>query len=294
MVKCENCHSVMKKIYYHMGEREKTDFYKCPKCKLIWAPKLELDTTFTSQLNERKRQEALEDARNQEFEQVVALITEHIPKGNRGLDVGCSYGWFMKKVNKLYDMEGIEAEDKVAQEARDKGMRVYTGLFPDNLNGGAKQEYDFIIFNNVWEHINHTIRLIEGCQSWLKEEGWLIITVPLSSGGLYKTAECFEWMGRTKELARLWQLHFHSPHIYYFNKQNLKEIMKQKGFSLVECEDIRSIDVNKMQQRFEMDKSERHGKAKAFLFKLAYPILRCLPADKAVFVFHYDKKAQRR
>lgn len=124
-----------------------------------------------------------------------------------------------------------------------------------------------------------------------KVGGVVVISVPVSSGVLYKIASLFERMGRTKELARLWQLHFHSPHIYYFNKENLKELMNKNGLELVECEDIRSIDTNKMQQRFEMDKDEKHGGVKAFVFKCIYPILRLFAADKAVFMFCYRTEA---
>lgn len=291
MVVCENCMKPMRKVYHNLAQKENVQIYKCPKCKLIWAPDLDIDTSFQSKLNETKRREALQDAREGEFGQILELMQKHISSG-RGLEVGCSYGWFLEKANKYYQMEGIEAEDTVAQAARQKGFCVHTGLFPQNFEG-KDVEYDFIIFNNAWEHINHTKDLIKGCIQHLKPGGYLIITIPVSGGGLYKLASCFEHLGRTKELTRLWQLHFHSPHIYYFNKDNIKELMSKSGLELLQCEGIRSIDVNKMQQRFEMDADEKHGARKAFTFKCAYPILRLLPADKEVFLFHYSLESKK-
>ena len=245
---------------------------------------VDIDMTFRSQLNEEKRQQALQDARNKEFDNVLTLLKKILPPPRKGLEVGCSYGWFIEKASGLYEVEGIEAEDTVAQKARDKGLRVHTGLFPQDLPPECGK-YDFIIFNNVWEHINHTTELIDGCVKYLKKGGCLIITIPLSTGAIYKISEWLERFGRVKELARLWQLHFHSPHIYYFNKKNIEQLMSKKGFKLVECKDIRSIDVNKMKERFEMDAEERHGGRKAAIFKLIYPVLKRMPADKAVFFF---------
>lgn len=43
-----------------------------------------------------------------------------------------------------------------------------------------------------------------------------------------------------------------------------------------------------MKERFEMDADEKHGGLKAAMFKIAYPILRWLPADKAIFVCKYE------
>lgn len=289
MIICENCKSVMKNVYYNLAKREKVEIYRCPKCKLLWAPALDIDTSFSSKLNEQKRQEALKDARDGEFGQILQLMRKHIVAGN-GLEVGCSYGQFMQKAKSYYRMEGIEAEDTVAEEARQSGLSVHTGLFPLDFTI-ENDKYDFIIFNNAWEHINHTDDLIKGCLRHLTLGGWLIITVPVSGGGMYKMASYLERLGRTKELTRLWQLHFHSPHIYYFNKKNLKELMGKNGLDLVECKEIRSIDTNKMQQRFEMDADEKHGALKAFMFKCIYPVLRLLPADKAVFMFCYSTES---
>lgn len=289
-VLCENCRSIMKKKYRHMSKREHADFFKCPKCKLLWAPTLNFDTSFQSSLNERKRQDALQDVREQEFDDVLALLKKHVPQG-RGLDVGCSYGWFIEKAEKLYEMEGIEAEEQVAQKARDKGMHVCTGMFPQDLNL-KNGKYDFIIFNNVWEHINYTTDLIDNTLEYLKEHGMLVITVPLSSGGMYLVSECFEKLGRVKELVRLWQLHFHSPHFYFYTKKNLEQMMVKRGCELIECRDIRSINVDKMKDRFEMDTEEKYAALKALLFKGIYPVLKRMPADKAVFFFRYDSKVR--
>lgn len=287
MVVCEKCGIKMKPIYKNMSRREQIMFYRCSNCGLLWAPKLDVDSSFQSKLDENNRQVALESVRRKEFTQVNNLIEKYVPKGGRGLDVGCSYGWYMRSVNSDYEIEGIEPEEAVALKACENGCKVYTGFFPKDMPKDL-MPYDFLVFNNVWEHINHTTELIKGSLAVLRKGGYLIITVPLSSGGLYKISEIFEKFGRTNELARLWQLHFHSPHVYYFSKKNFVELMKKYNCSLMECQDVRGIDPRKMRERFEMDMDEKHANLKAKLFQIVYPFLKLFPADKAVFVFCYN------
>jgi hypothetical protein len=47
-----------------------------------------------------------------------------------------------------------------------------------------------------------------------------------------------------------------------------------------------------MQERFEMDIDEKHGKLNAIIFQVFYPIFRMLPADKAVFVCKYKGRTE--
>lgn len=287
---CEICGTSLRKIYGNMSRKEGTIFLECPKCGLRWAPYLDVDRTFHSRLDEKSRKKALSSIRNHEFEQVNRLVKNYVKKGARGIEVGCAYGWYMDSIGEDYQIEGIEPEDSIAEQARSRGHVVHTGFFPQDVPTGT-EKYDFMVFNNVWEHINHISNLIEGSIQLLKDGGVMIITIPLSSGGVYRISELFEKIGRTKELVRLWQLHFHSPHIYYFNKHNFKQIMERFNCCLVSCEDVHgSIDPKRMKERFEMDSDEKHGSLKAALFRIAFPILKCLPADKAVFVFRYKEK----
>lgn len=288
-MKCEICNRKMKPVYPNMSKQERTRFYRCPLCKLIWAPKLNISETFSSKLNEENRQKALQNVRQHEFRQVNSLVERYVSKGGRGLDIGCAYGWYMKSVGREYVIEGIEPEDSVAKKARENGNQVYTGFFPEDMPNNVER-YDFLVFNNVWEHINYTSKLIENSLKCLKQRGIMIITVPLSTGGLYRIAELFEKIGRTKELARLWQLHFHSPHIYYFTKENLTELMKKYGCTILECQDVKGIDPERMKERFEMDADERYGNLKAKIFQRLYPILKHLPADKKIFVFQFESE----
>lgn len=286
-MKCEICGSELNLTYRNMQKKEGQKFYICPCCKLRWAPNLSVNRLFHSKLNEENRHEALVGVRIQEFEQINNIVDRYVKKWSRGLEVGCAYGWYLDTVRDKYNMEGIEPEKVIAERARANGHTVYTGFFPDDMPKSI-EKYDFIVFNNVWEHINNVSGLIDATLKYLKKGGVIIVTVPLSTGGLYRIAEIFEKIGYTKWLARLWQLHFHSPHIYYFTKKNFETIMKNHGCKLEFVEDIRDfIDPKRMKQRFEMDLDEKHGGLKATIFQAMYPLIKRLPSDKAVFVYRY-------
>ena len=66
-----------------MARKEQVKFLRCPKCGLLWAPELDIDMTFRSHLNEEKRQQALQDARNKEFDNVLTLLKKILPPPER-------------------------------------------------------------------------------------------------------------------------------------------------------------------------------------------------------------------
>ena len=169
-MKCEVCGSELKLAYHNMQKKEGKFFYICPYCKLRWAPYLDVDRLFCSKLNEESRREALSGIRTCEFAQVNTLLKRYVKEGSRGLEVGCAYGWYLNTVGDRYQMEGIEPEKGIAEQARFNGHTVHTGFFPDDVPEDI-EEYDFIVFNNVWEHINHTSVLIDETLKYLKDGG---------------------------------------------------------------------------------------------------------------------------
>ena len=74
------------------------------------------------------------------------------------------------------------------------------------------------------------------------------------------------------------------------NVTNLTELMKKYGCTILEYQDVKGIDPERMKERFEMDADERYGNLKAKIFQRLYPILKHLPADKKIFVFQFESE----
>lgn len=117
---CPVCESkAMKK--YHL----KYDVYICKKCGLEFAPNVEFNMNFQSDLNEGTRLIALKDLRVINYTTIIETMKKYLHENARGLEVGSSYGLLLE-------------------------IAKSNGFFPiDVLQNAGKM--DFIIYNYVLE-----------------------------------------------------------------------------------------------------------------------------------------------
>lgn len=275
--RCDICGAEMKQIFLTVGD----EIYQCPACKLVKLSGPDIAIGSTTDLDEEKRKKSLQDTRNNEFSRVLEVMRTCIPKGSYGLDIGCSYGDFIAHICADYDCVGVEPEAAVASQAISMGRDVTIGFFPEAVS----QKYDFLVFNNVFEHITQCNDLLDACREHLNPGGYILITVPYTSGVIYKIASLFVAFGRNKEMRRLYQLDFQSPHVYYYNKKNLVRLLARHGFNPIAYQRLNAIAPRSVKDRIQMDKKESAAGFKAFLFRLAYPIIRILPEDKGLYIF---------
>ncbi|MBV8739445.1 MAG: methyltransferase domain-containing protein [Alphaproteobacteria bacterium] len=121
--------------------------------------------------------------------------------------------------------KGIEPEAAAAEEARQRGLDVETGFFPNDLRDPGA--YDIIVFNDVFEHLPLPSSIIKEAARLLNSRGILVINLPSSAGILFKTASILDALGWSSWHERLWQKNFLSPHLSYFNPENLKRLVEQ-------------------------------------------------------------------
>jgi 2-polyprenyl-3-methyl-5-hydroxy-6-metoxy-1,4-benzoquinol methylase len=166
------------------------------------------------------------------------------------------------------------------------GVKVFYGFYP-NEQVSAKETYDFIIFNDVFEHIPQLEPLIQALRHDLKKEGLLIINIPMSSGFFYKTACFLHSIGISSYLERMWQFHFHSPHMNYFNQQNLSQLLARHNFTNIDTFKLESLDFKHLKERVASDK--KVGKLKGFflttMLSSLKPFINSLNPDIKVLVF---------
>lgn len=262
----------------------------CTSCKLYVAPEVRFDKSFYSDINQDKAALALKDLRKSNFRNILAHLTNDLPPNARGLDIGCSYGWFLDecKLNNLSCI-GMEPEPAIAAKAKQSGHKVIQGFFPDDLYGQISN-VDFIIFNDVFEHIPDIHITLESCYRLLNTNGILIINLPLSTGFFYRTAQILYHLNFKMPLERMWQFQFHSPHFHYFNKKNLSRLVQSKSFCLSRFHNLDTITKGSIQSRIEMNKKQSFSsKMIIALLRIIYPIIKKMPADIGCFYF---KKAQ--
>jgi 2-polyprenyl-3-methyl-5-hydroxy-6-metoxy-1,4-benzoquinol methylase len=250
------------------------------------APKVTFDKSFTSDYDQEKGKLALKELRINNYKEIFRHLKKYLKPNGRGLEVGCAYGLFLEMLrNNNVACTGIEPEPDLAERARQRGHNIITGFFPDDLKGQVSN-VDFIIFNDVFEHIPDIKKTVDSCHQLLSRDGILIINLPLSSGFFYKAGTLLYKLGRKQPMERLWQLQFHSPHFHYFNKENITRFLEANGFKLDNFHHLTTITKDTIKYRIEMDKNQSIVKKTTIgVLKLLFPLIKTLPKDIGCFYF---------
>src|ERR1700678_3874196 len=130
----------------------KFNIFKCRYCGL-YTSDAGFDFSFKSNLELASREIGLKKLRFENFETIVTQLKQFKPGKVKGLEIGSGNGWWLK----VCQDEGIECigiEPEKAHEAyhKENHLAVYYGFYPD-LDIKTQHKYDFIIFNDVFEHI---------------------------------------------------------------------------------------------------------------------------------------------
>lgn len=203
------------------------------------------------------------------------------------LEVGSSRGWFLDEArNHGLNCLGIEPDILSTVEAKAKGHTVYEGMFPDVLSR-VQQQFDLIIFNDVFEHLSDIRSAKASIHQFLKPQGLLVLNLPDSRGILYKIAKILASLGWYEFLERLWQKDMNSPHLSYFNRRNLTELFTADGtFSLLKVDRLESMQIRGLWTRIRSG-----GQGKLISFFIYIPLLlialsTCIfPSDIQLVIF---------
>jgi len=282
-VPCSVCNTPMRlkhSLRFHV--------YECKACGLL-SSDAGFDHSFSS-YDEESRTVGLEQLRRTNFRKIIAAL--NTIKGNSlqtlvGLEIGSGNGWWLE-VCKAHNItcSGIEPEETFRPYHEAHQLDVVYGFYPE-VSKQEGQQKDFIIFNDVFEHIPAINDLVVAIKNDLKPDGILIINIPMSSGFFYRVATWLSKWGITSFLERLWQFNFHSPHMNYFNDHNLEALMQQHGLECIHRSGLLTLDFTSLRERILTDSSI--GKFKAFFLsnglRLLKPVITSTKPDIKVFFF---------
>jgi 2-polyprenyl-3-methyl-5-hydroxy-6-metoxy-1,4-benzoquinol methylase len=240
-----------------------------------------------SSIDEAARHDGLEDLRKQNFSKLLRELVRLRPSGGRLLDVGCAHGWFLEMASANFEVSGIEPDEAVAAATVARGLKVRPGYFPDVLN--ADERFDIIAFNDVIEHIPNIKSVLVACQAHLNPGGLLVINLPNSQGLFYRLSKVFKFFGASGFFERLWQVGFPSPHVHYFNSENLNTLVSGSKFSVVCSGTLATLRREGLYTRISY--STKSSRIRNFLVYAgtlaAMPFLKLLPSD---IIFSIYKK----
>lgn len=230
--------------------------------------------------------DGLEALRRRNFKKLCEWLDgRYVLSGKTVLEVGCAEGWFLEEAqSRGMFAYAIEPSLPHAEMSRAKGFKVTDGFFPDDLNFSGT--FDFIIFNDVFEHLPDPVGALQRCEELLAPGGALVLNLPSSSGIIYRLGSLLAWAGKAGTLERLWQKGFPSPHLSYFNPVNLERFVDR--YSSLRHAGSFNLDTLLADGLWERIKASHPGVAGRAIYAsllAILPVFRRLPADIVVGVF---------
>ncbi len=146
-------------------------------------------------------------------------ISFHGRKGSgRLLDIGCNEGRGLSIYKKNgFGAEGLELNDKAAEEARSKGFVVYSDLVE---NFKPSKLYDVVVLSNVLEHSLKPNEMLSHVRRILNPGGQVWISCPNNRSWLRSL------------FGRFW-INWHVPfHIVHFSLKTLENLLLDSGFEV--------------------------------------------------------------
>lgn len=265
-------------ICKHKLEKNSNFTSKCKKCAFYIS---HLKPSFGAPV------EGIDNVRKENFNKIFNLIESEIDDNCKMLEIGPGKGLFMQMaIEKKIDICGIEPGKKEAQFLSKLGLKILNLEFPiKNLN--FHEKYNFIIFNDVLEHINVSKldETINQCYSILSDNGFLILNLPNSNGIFFKLSIFLKLFKINSFHERLWQKNFSSPHMIYFNDKNLNTFITKYKFKLYKETYLKTIDHNSKKRISFSIKNSFILHFVSFLINCFSYIIKYLPQDSMLKIY---------
>ena len=255
--------------------------YKCNQCKFL---KSNLKPGFGREI------EGISEVRKNNFKRIIKKIKSIGTKNIKILEIGSGNGFFIEECNKAeIDITGSEADEEQLGLLRKKYNKIIQlslpfGVSTNNLNN----KFDYIIFNDVFEHLENLELVLNQLKSILNDEGKIVLNLPSSDGLIFKTSNLLRKIGITNFYDRLWQKGLSSPHLSYFNSHNLSKFLFKNGYEQIYASSLITVSRNKNFERLNSTiKNELICHFLSYLLFLFYFFQKVFPKD---IIFHIYKK----
>lgn len=147
---------------------------------------------------------------------------DRIIPGERLLDIGCGFGYFLGRAAEKADAQGVDGNPHAVEKCLARGLNVHFGSIQSFAVDHA-ESFDTVCFFQVLEHIYETGSFLSSALSVLKPGGRMILAVP-NNEPFYRRYDKYS----------TWNLPPH--HVGYWNKASLEAMGDHFGLTLVEHE----------------------------------------------------------
>jgi 2-polyprenyl-3-methyl-5-hydroxy-6-metoxy-1,4-benzoquinol methylase len=144
-------------------------------------------------------------------------IKEFVPLGGSLLDIGCSAGGLLSRLEGSYELYGAEWNEEDAAFVREAGVPVDTGDLSEIFPG---KKFTAISAMHVLEHQADPVEFIRQIKGKLIGGGYLYLETPNIEDALLTQYDIPEY-------ETFW---YREPHITYWNAYNLASMLSYLGF----------------------------------------------------------------
>ena len=193
--------------------------------------------------------EGLTELRKKNFQEIIKIIKKIDSSNNNKikiLEIGSGGGYFIEECQKNnIQIIGSEPNEDEVNLLKKKFSYILKIKFPlHDIDIKKIEKYDYVVFNDVFEHLDDLNTVINQLKFFLKNNGKIIINLPSSDGIIFKFANILNKFGVKNIYNRLWQKDLSSPHISYFNSNNLTLLFKKHGFDLIYSNSLNTVSKN--------------------------------------------------
>ena len=148
-------------------------------------------------------------------------LLESKVKGRELLEIGCSYGGFLRAAQlRNWSCVGVEISREAANVASQAGLNVSVGTLEQNWGHLCGANFDAVVLWHVIEHLPNWRAVLGSVAKLLKSGGCLALRTPnAASLGAWCLGSGWEW--------------FHAPdHLQIFSPRALERILEELGFKI--------------------------------------------------------------
>lgn len=215
---------------------------KCKRCGFFYANPTtarEVEENYYRRNYYKKAQEGeWHEERMNVFVGSLRKISKFLKQG-RLLDVGCGMGYFIDLArSKGWDVKGVEISDGAVEYAREKlNLDVVRGSLKDaNFD---TEYFDVAVMWNVLDQMHNPRANLKELNRILKKGGYLFIRVP----NLYFHIKLVKFYKILKPFLRNVKRTPWVFHLYSFDKNSIKRLLRLTGFSNVSVR-TEPLDIN--------------------------------------------------
>jgi SAM-dependent methyltransferase len=141
-------------------------------------------------------------------------------KGGLLLEIGCSHGFLLKRLEKHFETFGIDISSSALNECRKGCKRSGISLQNSNKLGFKNNSFEMVLALHVFEHLKDPKETISEIHRVLKRDGILIFVVP-NTRSLMKKLKGKNWFGYRDE-----------THISLLSPKEWLELLKIEKFGI--------------------------------------------------------------